>query len=228
MPSQLEIAYSNFAKMKPAQLKELDEGLNFLVQAQAATKKGHENRQQLYMNPPDPAAVKMLAAYKAYKFKAEQKPVDERQAALMRLKGVPDTEIAKLNSREKWESDQLGAFDKLQALLKPDVTFADETITASAKKTPKPKAEKMDMVRAVSSKPAEAPLAAPAAMGAEGAPAMSAPSGGGNAALFQPQTVMTNQGAVLPPAPMPPAYAAPPVLDDKRLPLGAALGGTLG
>ena len=213
MPSQLEIAYANFDKMKPAQKKELDDALAFLTNAQMPTTTGAQNREMLKKQPINPDSLRAIGAYRAYKFKLEHKP-DEQGAQMMRLKGVPDAEIAKVNSREKWEQDQLGSFDQLATMIKPH-EMAAENITASAQKSkPKPRAEKMDLVRAV---PAATPVAAPPAMaGAEGAP-MPVASPQPQAVPVAPQT----EGTL-------PLYSTAPVLEDKRLPLGAQLGGQIG
>jgi hypothetical protein len=217
--SELETAFANFKKMDKKKLAELDDALAFVLKAKMPTSDGAVHRAMLADNPPDPASLKAVAAYYTYKSKLEHKPMDEKKRNLMRLSKVPESEIANLDSREKWESDQLSFFAPLaeqvsrEAAQRPkSMEMPAEEVTAKA-----PKAK-------TAHKPAPKPTATPKP---EGAPAMAAP-----APTAAPMSAPMPQGMLIaaPPTAVPqavPSLALPPIAENK-LPLGAQLGGAYG
>ncbi len=189
MPSQLETAYANFAKMKPEQIKPYDDSLVFLRTAQLPTQQGAFHRAMMQTTPLDPESLKALAAYASYKAKLEYKPMDEKHKTALRLGKVPDAEIERLGSREKWEQDQLSTFDSFLEPQKSNVkTMEPEVITAAAPKPARsgPRPEPMERMSVAASMPAQEAAPMPPI---EPAPPM------------QPQMAMMNQGAPLPPPP---------------------------
>jgi hypothetical protein len=220
--SELETAFANFKKMDKKKLAELDDALAFVLKAKMPTSDGAVYRAMLADNPPDPASLKAVSAYYAYKGKLEHKPMDEKKRTLLRLNKVPEGEIANLDSREKWESDQLAFFAPLaeqvsrQAAQRPkSMEMPAEEVTAKA-----PKAK-------TAHRPAPKHTAAPKP---EGAPAMAAPAPmAAPMPMPAPMSAPAPQGMLIaaPPAAVPqalPSLAMPPIAENK-LPLGAQLGG---
>ena len=164
MASQLEQAYKNFEKMKPAQRKDLDDALSFLTIAKMPTEQGARNRELLKTQPLDPSAVKAIGAYKAFRFKLAHSPMDASQRNMMKLQNVPDSEIDAVDSKDKWENDQLNTFTDLIPATDAKV-MEPEVITASVpKKKAAPKMERVVPVRSMEAAPAGvegAPLAGP-------------------------------------------------------------------
>lgn len=166
MAGELDSAFAKFKALPKAKLAELDDALAFVTTAQMPTQKGANNRAILAGHPIDPDSMKALAAYRAYKFKLEHAPLADKDKALMRLGRVPDDEIARLDSREKWEQDQLTHFNPLMDLInntKPvgATEMSAESITAKAPRA-KPR-------------PAPAPASAAGPEGAPSSPMMSGP-----------------------------------------------------
>lgn len=201
MAGDLQRAFAAFEKMPPEKRRQLDEALSFMTTAQMPTEQGARHRGMLAEQEIDPQALRVLGAYRAYRFKLAHQPMDERKRAMLRLQQVPDDEIARLDSPDRWEQEQLGTFEPLMAMVKSDrVEMPAEKVTAK----PPPKATR------TKGKPApKTEGAAPTLPAATPAPAEPMPQP--QPQLGQPQPVM---------------YAAPPV--DERLPLGAILGGMYG
>jgi hypothetical protein len=227
MASDLETAFGNFERMPEEQRRQMDKTLSFLEVATTATPQGARNRELMREQGVSPEALKAMAAYRAYKYKMKHEAMPSRDKAMLRLQGVPEQEIERLDSREKWEAGTLGHYEKLGAMTRPTFDMEPETILGDEPKQ-KPKAKKQAAksapMPAVVPPPAEgapapaagpamaAPMAAPAAMpgpmapGPVGAPMFDAPLAPG------PAPAMTLGGQQL-------------AEQQKRMPLALALNG---
>lgn len=132
--------FAKFDKLPEAKRREFDNVLAFLETARMPTEQGARNRGILQTQPLDPNNVRLMGAYAAYRYKLNHQPMDTQKRKLAQLAGVPEDEIAKQDSVEKWEADQFGRFDKLMQLVKPP-EMQPEVITGNVpkKKPAKPK-----------------------------------------------------------------------------------------
>lgn len=76
MAGEVEAAFEKFKALGKDKLRELDDALAFLTKAQMKTPGGEANRELLKKSGVDPAALKTLAAYRAYKFKSKAADVN--------------------------------------------------------------------------------------------------------------------------------------------------------
>lgn len=143
---QFEQLFAKFAALPNDKRRELDDALSFMETARMPTEQGAKNRGMLAQNRPDPANVRLLGAYAAYRYKISHQPMDERKRQIAQLQGVPADVIAKQDSVETWEEGQFNRFAPVLALLddapknKADIEMQPEQITAAAKpKKAKPK-----------------------------------------------------------------------------------------
>lgn len=213
MAGQFDDLFARFANLPQAKRRELDAALSFMEQARMPTEQGKKNRTILAQEGVDPDKVQMMGAYAAFKYGLQHQPMDAMHRQLLQLQGVPPEKIAQMDSREKWESDQLNRFDPLMRIVqnvKPNIEMQPEEITAAPtpKKSAKAKPKVSPPVPAPSL-PQGAPAATPAAVvPLQAAPLLAAP----------PPAAPVQPGA----APIDPRIG---MLEQERLPLAVQLGG---